>query len=161
MAFPESKYGQVALYQEAHKRCHHDGSFSRYIQRYLNRKHASLIKRVATNSPEIARLTIENMLMASDMTRAEDLAGFLWAITSDPRPELRAVEQGFVEELHLLSHRLLLAQFQGDVVVSSADNTTPQLAAYRFRAEGVAAHCRTPDADGFPTMSGTTAGPTD
>jgi hypothetical protein len=65
--------------------------------------------------------------MASDMTRADDLAGFLWAITSDPRPELRAVEKGFVEELHLLSHRLLLAQFQGDVVVSSAENAAPDL----------------------------------
>ena len=127
MAFPESKYGQVALYQEAHKHCHHDGPFSRYIQRYLNRKHGPLIKRVAMNSPEIARLTIEAMLMANTIARAEELAGFLWAITSDPRPELRTLEQGFVEELHLLSHCLLLAQFQGDIVVSRAENSAPNL----------------------------------
>jgi hypothetical protein len=97
MAFPESKYGQVALYQEAHKHCHHDGPFSRYIQRYLNRKHDPLIRRVATSSPEIARLTIEAMLIDNDMARAEDLAGFLWAIT-------RAVFSCIYQRIHVAWH---------------------------------------------------------
>jgi outer membrane murein-binding lipoprotein Lpp len=147
MPYPEEKYGQVALYQEAHKRCHHDGPFARHLQRYLTHQHALSIKRVATSSPELVRMTVEAMLMANDLTAAEDVAGFLWAITSDPRPELRAVEQGFVEELHLLSHRLLLAQLQGgedsrkpDKSAADADVSSCDL---EQKVQQLTAECRT------------------
>jgi regulator of replication initiation timing len=147
MPYPEEKYGQVALYQEAHKRCHHDGPFARHLKRYLNQQHVSCIKRVATSSPELIRLTVEAMLMANDLTNAADVAGFLWAITSDPRPALRAVEQGFVEELHLLSHRLLLAQFQGEedgrrLDRSAADADVSQRALEQ-KVQQLMAECRT------------------
>jgi len=63
---------------------------------------------------------VEAMLRADSPTLPADNAGVIWAVASDPRPAMRAVEQALVEELHLLSHCVLLAQWRGEIMAVGA-----------------------------------------
>lgn len=112
---PDADRGKVALYQVAHEYCHHDSPFSRHIQRYLNRKHIALITQFALCQPENLRVTVEALIKGSQTTLPDTLPGILWAVSSDPREAVRPLEKLLIDELHWLSHCLLLAQFQGNV----------------------------------------------
>jgi hypothetical protein len=114
---PDAGCSQVALYQLAHKQCHHDAPFARHVQRYLNLKHAGTLRRLAMSTPDTVRQSIQNVSLSNGSVFPDDIAGLLWALASDPRAEIRAVEQALVEDLHLFSHCLLLAQLQGEVQV--------------------------------------------
>jgi Uncharacterized protein conserved in bacteria (DUF2325) len=112
LPMPAVRYGKVALYQAAHKQCHHDVPFSRQIQRYLNRKHAAVIRRFVAANAEQAQHAVKALLTTDSPTLPAELAGVIWAIASDPRAEMRPIEQALAEELHLRSHCLLLDHFR-------------------------------------------------
>ena len=54
-------------------------------------------------------------VLAEEQVQASNLLpGMMWAVCSDPRQDVRPIEQFFIEELHLRSHCLLLAQYRGE-----------------------------------------------
>ena len=122
ITLPEAKHGKVAIFQLAHKHCHRDAPFARQLQRYLNRKHAVAITRLSLLQPDDIQAHIEALLSGSQTALPESLPGILWAVSSDPREGVRPIEQMLVDELHLLSHCLLLAQFHGDIKIIDADH---------------------------------------
>lgn len=110
---PDASHSDLALYHLAHEHCHRDSPFSRQVQRYLNRRHEALIWQTAQLPPSDVRVRVAEVL-AQQATSASLLPGMMWAVCSDPRQEVRPIEQFFIEELHLRSHCLLLAQFRGE-----------------------------------------------
>ncbi len=110
---PSDTRGQVALFQLAHEHCHCDSTFAREIQRYLNRKHTVLIAQLTPLGLDGLRSTIDTLLLESRAVLPNTLPGVLWAVCSDPRGAVRPLEKLLIDELHFLSHGLLLAQFQG------------------------------------------------
>jgi hypothetical protein len=126
LALPEASRGKVALYQEAHEQCHRPTLLARRLQRYLDRKHAAVIRRLTLASPEQVRGLVHTALNEGCLkTPVDDIAGLIWAVASDPRPDFRAIEQTLVGELHLLSHCLLVAQFRGQLHVPAATSEVP------------------------------------
>ena len=120
---PGDNHGNMALFQVAHKHCHRDSPFSRQLQRYLNRKHIMLIKQLALLQPEALHSTVESLLTDCRTVLPNTLPGILWAICSDPREAIRPIEKSLIDALYLLSHCLLLAQFQGNAhIVRPEDN---------------------------------------
>ncbi|MGE3538476.1 MAG: DUF2325 domain-containing protein [Candidatus Tectimicrobiota bacterium] len=112
LAISGAEHEHPALYQLAHKQCHHAGPFARQVQRLLDRQHALALRRFAALSPEALRQTVTTML-ASDPTEEKcDIASVIWAVASDPRPAVRPLEQRLTDELHWLSYGLLLAQWR-------------------------------------------------
>ena len=119
---PGADRGKVALFQLAHEHCHHDSPFARQVQRHLNRKHIALIVQIALLQPEDLRATVESLLLGDQPILPDTLPGILWAVCSDPREAVRPTEQLLLDELHLLSRCLLLAQVQGYIqIVGSED----------------------------------------
>lgn len=111
---PDANHGDLALYHLAHEHCHRDSPFSRQVQRYLNRKYEAHIAQMAQLSPPDVRARVAEVLAQEQTPSASLLPGIMWAVCSDPRQEVRPIEQFFIEELHLRSHCLLLAQFRGE-----------------------------------------------
>ena len=114
---PDANRGQVALFQAVHEYCHLDSPFSRQLQRYLTRKHAALTAQLALLQPDALRDTVETLLKDFQTTLPDSLPGILWAVSSDPRESVRPVEKLLIDELHWLSHCLLLAQLQGQIEI--------------------------------------------
>lgn len=112
---PDANYSDLALYHLAHEHCHRDSPFSRQVQRCLSRKHEALIAQIAQLPPSDVRARVAEVLAQQQAPSANLLPGIMWAVCSDPRQALRPIEQFFIEELHLRSHCLLLAQFRGDM----------------------------------------------
>jgi hypothetical protein len=107
---------------------------ARQLQRHLDRKHAAVIRRLALASPEQVRDLVNTTLSdGCTKTPVDDIAGLIWAVASDPRPDFRTIEQTLIGELHLLSHCLLVAQFRGQLrvpaVASEVPAVDPQLVA--------------------------------
>lgn len=111
---PDANQSDLALYHLAHEHCHRDSPFSRQVQRYLNRKYEAPISQLAQLSPSDVRARVASILAQQQAPSSTALPGVMWAVCSDPRPELRPIEKFFIEELHLRSHWLLLAQFRGE-----------------------------------------------
>ena len=111
---PDASFSDLALYHLAHEHCHRDSPFSRQVQRYLNRRYEALISQIAQLPPSDVRARVTDVLAQKQMQSGSLLPGMMWAVCSDPRLELRPIEQFFIEELHLRSHCLLLAQFRGE-----------------------------------------------
>ena len=111
---PDANHSDLALYHLAHEHCHRDSPFSRQVQRYLNRRYEALISQMTQLSPSDVRAKVMAVLAQEQAPSPSLLPGMMWAVCSDPRQELRPIEQFFVEELHLRSHCLLLAQFRGE-----------------------------------------------
>ena len=118
---PGADRGSVALFQVAHEACHRDSPFARQLQRYFNRKHIVSITQLAPLQPEALRTTVESTLMGSQTALPDVLPGILWAVCSDPREAVRPIEKSLIDELHWLSHCLLLAQFQGYIQAGGPD----------------------------------------
>lgn len=112
---PDANHSNLALYHLAHEHCHRDSPFSRHVQRYLNRRYEAMISLIAQLSPSDVRARVAGMLAEEQAQSPSLLPGMMWAVCSDPRQEVRPIEQFFIEELHLRSHCLLLAQFRGQV----------------------------------------------
>ena len=112
---PDANHGNLALYHLAHEHCHRDSPFSRQMQRYLNRKYAALISQIAQLLPSDVRARVTAVLAQEKGQSPGQLPGMMWAVCSDPRQEMRPIEQFLIEELHLRSHCLLLAQFRGEI----------------------------------------------
>lgn len=111
---PDASYSNLALYHLAHEHCHRDSPFSRQVQRYLNRRYEATISQLAQLSPSDVRARVAAILAQQQAPSSSALPGVMWAVCSDPRQELRPIEKFFIEELHLRSHWLLLAQFRGE-----------------------------------------------
>ena len=111
---PDASHSSLALYHLAHEHCHRDSPFSRQVQRYLTRKYDALISQMTQLSPSDVRAKVAAVLAQQQAPSASVLPGMMWAVCSDPRPQLRPIEKFFIEELHLRSHCLLLAQFRGE-----------------------------------------------
>ena len=111
---PDASHSSLALYHLAHEHCHRDSPFSRHVQRYLTRKYEALISQMAQLSPSDVRARVAAVLAQQQAPSASALPGMMWAVCSDPRPEVRPIEKFFIEELHLRSHCVLLAQFRGE-----------------------------------------------
>jgi regulator of replication initiation timing len=124
IALPQASHGTIALYHLTHRQCHRDAPLARQIQRDLTRRYATAIARLNACPPAEARQMVEAMLRADSPTLPADIAGIIWAVASDPRPGMRAVEQALVEELHLLSHCVLLAQWRGEIMVAGIAQST-------------------------------------
>ena len=112
---PDAGHTDVAFYHLAHEHCHRDSPLSRQVQRYLNRRHEGLVAQLAQLAPPAVRAKAAEVLAAGQSAAANLLPGMLWALCSDPRPEIRAIEKAFIEELHLRSHGMLLAHFRGEL----------------------------------------------
>ena len=110
---PSVSRSDFALFHLAHEHCHRDSPFSRQVQRYLNRRHEALISQIAQLSPSEVRARVTEMLAQQEAPALSPLPGMMWAVCSDPRPDLRPIERCFIEELHLRSHCLLIDQFRG------------------------------------------------
>lgn len=123
---PAAGRGTMALYQLAHEQCHRKTPFSRQVQQCLNHQHAGLLRRFDATPVTVLRQTVETILTLDNPALADDIAGMLWAVASDPRQEIRQVEQALVQELHLLSHALLLAQLRRQVQVVAQQHAPPQ-----------------------------------
>ena len=111
---PDANFSDLALYHLAHEHCHRDSPFSRQVQRYLNRRYEAFISQIAQLPPSDVRVRVTDVLAQKQVQSGSLLPGTMWAVCSDPRPELRPIEQFLTEELHLRSHCLLLAQFRGE-----------------------------------------------
>ena len=111
---PDASHSNLALYHLAHEHCHRDSPFSRQVQRYLNRRYEAPISQLAQLSPSDVRARVAAILAQQQASSSSALPGVMWAVCSDPRQELRPIEKFFIEELHLRSHWLLLAQFRGE-----------------------------------------------
>ena len=111
---PDASHSSLALYHLAHEHCHRDSPFSRQVQRYLNRRYEAPILQMAQLPPSDVRARVAAVLAQQQAPSSSTLPGVMWAVCSDPRQELRPIEKFFIEELHLRSHCLLLAQFQGE-----------------------------------------------
>ena len=111
---PDASHSNLALYHLAHEHCHRDSPFSRQVQRYLNRRYEAPISQLAQLSPSDVRTRVASILAQQQAPSSSALPGHMWAVCSDPRQELRPIEKFFIEELHLRSHWLLLAQFRGE-----------------------------------------------
>jgi hypothetical protein len=113
---PGADHTDLALYHLAHEHCHRDSPFSRRMQRYLNRRYEAFIAQIAQLTPSDVRAKVSKLLAQQEQPQSAILLpALMWAVCSDPRQELRPIEQFFVEELHLRSHCLLLAQFRGEI----------------------------------------------
>ena len=112
---PDASHTDVAFYHLAHEHCHRDSPLSRQVQRYLNRRHEGPISQIAQLCPSSVRAKAAEVLAAEQLSKANLLPGMLWAMCSDPRQEIRPIEKVFIEELHLRSHCMLLAQFRGEI----------------------------------------------
>src|SRR5262245_61709570 len=82
---PAAGCGTMALYQLAHEQCHHKTPFSRQVQQSLNHQHAGLLRRFATTPVTGLRQTVETILTLDNPALADNIAGRLWAVASDPR----------------------------------------------------------------------------
>ena len=111
---PDAGHSDLALYHLAHEHCHRDSPFSRQVQRYLNRRHETLISQIAQLQPSDVRAKVVAVLTQEQASPPNLLPAMMWAVCSDPRREVRPIEKFFIEELHLRSHFLLLAQFRGE-----------------------------------------------
>ena len=111
---PNANHSDLALYHLAHEHCHRDSPFSRQVQRYLNRRHAALVSQIAQLPPLAVRARVTEVLAEEQAQSSNLLPGMMWAVCSDPRQDVRPIEQFFIEELHLRCHCLLLAQFRGE-----------------------------------------------
>lgn len=111
---PDASHSNLALYHLAHEHCHRDSPFSRQVQRYLNRRYEAPISQLAQLSPSDVRARVASVLAQQQAPSSSALPGVMWAVCSDPRQELRPIEKFFIEELHLRSHWVLLAQFRGE-----------------------------------------------
>ena len=111
---PDANHSDLALYHLAHEHCHRDSPFSRQVQRYLNRRYAALVSQIAQLPPSDVRARVTEVLAEEQVQASNLLPGMMWAVCSDPRQDVRPIEQFFIEELHLRSHCLLLAQFRGE-----------------------------------------------
>ena len=121
---PGGNYSNVALYHLAHEHCHRDSPFSRQVQRYLTRRHAAVVSQTAQLTPSGVRAKVSEVLAQRGQPHpANLLPALMWAVCSDPRPELRPIEKLFIEELHLRSHGLLLAQFRGEILPASGSGS--------------------------------------
>ncbi len=72
------------------------------------------MSQIAQLPPLAVRARVTEVLAEEQVQSSNLLPGMMWAVCSDPRPEVRPIEQFFIEELHLRSHCLLLAQFRGE-----------------------------------------------
>ena len=111
---PDASHSDLALYHLAHEHCHRDSPFARQVQRYLNRRYEAPISQLAQLSPSDVRARVASILAQQQAPSSSALPGMMWAVCSDSRQELRPIEKFFIEELHLRSHWLLLAQFRGE-----------------------------------------------
>ena len=112
---PHARHSDIAFFHLAHELCHRDSPLSRQVQRYLNRRHERLISILAQSSPSSVRARAAEVLAQKQSATTNLLPGMLWALCSDPRQEIRPIEKVFIEELHLRSHSMLLAQFRGEI----------------------------------------------
>jgi Uncharacterized protein conserved in bacteria (DUF2325) len=140
VALPEAPRGHADLYQLAHQQCHHETPFSRHLQRHLQHKHAAVVRRFATHTPESIHQTLGTLLSLGTAPLPADLAGMLWTVASDPSPALRPVEHWLVDALHLFSHQLLLEHIRHDATVSAS--TDAQLIALQREVEQLQAERR-------------------
>ncbi len=111
---PDANHSDLALYHLAHEHGHRDSPFSRQVQRHLSRKYEGISSQIAQLPPPDVRARVTAVLAQQQAPSASLLPGMMWAVCSDPRQEIRPIEQFFIEELHLRSHCLLLAQFRGE-----------------------------------------------
>ena len=120
---PNGNHSDLALYHLAHEHCHRDSPFSRQVQRYLNRRYEALMSQIAQLPPSDVRARVTEVLAEEQVQASNLLPGMMWAVCSDPRQDVRPIEQFFIEELHLRCRCLLLAQFRGETG-SVADSAT-------------------------------------
>jgi DNA-binding transcriptional regulator YbjK len=122
---PTCLKGEADLYQWAHELCHQDSLFTRHMQRYLDRKHAMAMTRVSASDPERLQQLIEHIMMQAETTLPKDIAGIIWAISSDARAEIRPLEETLINGLHILGHALLLKHLRGDAVFTAVAESPP------------------------------------
>ena len=121
---PNTSLSGVALYHLAHEHCHRDSPLSRHVQRCLNRRHQGFIAQMASLSPLAVCAKTADVLAQKQALATNLLPGILWAVCSDPRQQIRPIEKAFIEELHLRSHGMLLAQFRGEIRLAGGNDPT-------------------------------------
>ena len=88
----------------AHQACHEETPLACRIEGFLNQVHREEIALVSVVSPGI--LERESMARAPESVR--NIPGFLWAVQSDPREGMRAVEHRIVRRFWTAGMRSLV-----------------------------------------------------
>jgi hypothetical protein len=91
----------LLVYGAAHRACHSDGVTSRAIERRLNAMHARVIQEFESGDKVDV---LSNCYLAASENHG-NLAGCLWAVLTDPRPELRQHDLFWVQGIMLRSLR--------------------------------------------------------
>jgi len=111
------------LHEMIHLRLHHKCPFSKEVQGYLNRKYSTMIGLIEKLSIEnIHRLWKENNPGLRD-----NLPGFIWAVASDSRGQMRLMEKEVISELHQEGYRLIGNGFNSESIKVQDNQETPFL----------------------------------
>jgi hypothetical protein len=90
---------EILVYGIAHRSCHSENPASLRIERRLDAMHACTILELASMDPVEALAACH----AAASENSDDLPGRLWALLTDPRPELRQHDQFWVQGLLIRS----------------------------------------------------------
>jgi hypothetical protein len=93
----------VAVMCAVHRACDEENTFSGRIEELLEEMHEETVLRVAATAPD----ELISWLGADLSKLPLPLAGFVWAVVSDPRESMRILEQGLLWRLHAEGLRTL------------------------------------------------------
>ena len=97
-AIPDHK-----IHDMLHLQLHHKCPFSKKAQDHLNRKYSTMIELIEKLSIE----DIHRLWKEKNPGLRGNLPGFIWAVASDSRGQMRWVEKEVISELHQEGYRLI------------------------------------------------------
>jgi hypothetical protein len=84
------------LHRKIHEACHKKWAFSKVLQRLLDAKYQEVIDTTtAMPIPEVYQ-----HFTTSTLYDTLDISGFLWAVATDPREEMRVIEHNMLQHIH-------------------------------------------------------------
>mgnify|MGYP001048374067 CR=1 FL=1 len=117
-AIPDHK-----IHDMLHFQLHHKCPFSKKVQGHLNRKYSTM-------KELIEKLSIENIYRLwkeKNPGLRDNLPGFIWAVASDSRGQMRMLEKEVISELHQEGYRLIGNGSNSESVKVENNQETPFL----------------------------------
>ncbi len=84
---------EARLHRRIHELCHQKCAFAKAFQRLLNDRYQPIINLIAALSIE----EVSRYFQTSDFYDSSNIAGFLWAVATDPRETIREKEQEILQ----------------------------------------------------------------